>query len=77
MARKLACNLLGAAACSVSWGGRIRVRFHWGSGMGRTGPGRIGKCSSEIDTHLLVKCVGVGLTAGVGEDRVLDSRFWL
>lgn len=38
--------------------------------------GRVGKCFSEIDTHLLVKRVGVVLT-GVGRYGVLDTRFWL
>lgn len=41
-------------------GREIQVRFHWGSRTGWTG-----RCSSEGDTHLLVKCVGVVLTAGV------------
>lgn len=39
--------------------------------------GRIGKHLPEIDTHLVLKCVGVVLTAGVGGDGVLDTRFWL
>lgn len=39
--------------------------------------GRVGKCFSEIDTHLLVKRVGVVLTTGVGGYGVLDTRFWL
>lgn len=38
--------------------------------------GLIGKCLSESDTHLLVKCVGVVLTAGVGGEGVLHTRFW-
>lgn len=32
------------------------------------GQGKIGKCISEIDTHLLLKCVGVVLT-GCGRVR--------
>lgn len=50
------------------------------AGLMRAGHGqqaRIGKCFSEIDIHLLVKCVGVVLTAGVGGDSVLDTSFWL
>lgn len=44
---------------------------------GQEQQGEIGKYISEIDTHLLLKCVGVVLTAGVGGDGVLDTRFWL
>lgn len=46
-------------------------------GAGQGQQGRIGKCFSEIDTHLLLKWVGVVPTGGVGGDDVLDTRFWL
>lgn len=49
-------------------GRKIQVRFKWDSRTGRTDEGRgqgqqerIGKCFPEIDTHLLLKSVGVVL----------------